>query len=103
MVGECSYQFEKDNNPHGATMIYLLSESHCCRKGPLIIFWQRCFVLVCLSGQFKAGYGWGEPVAAFGPDPGEAATRIGAHQPTGAGRVACSGGPTGSGEAGRGW
>ena len=28
VVGECSHQFEKDNIPHGATMIYLLSESH---------------------------------------------------------------------------
>ena len=28
VVGECSYQFEKDKNPYGATMIYLLSESH---------------------------------------------------------------------------
>ena len=28
VVGECSYQFEKDNSPYGATMIYLLSESH---------------------------------------------------------------------------
>ena len=28
VVGECSYQFEKDNNPYGVTMIYLLSESH---------------------------------------------------------------------------
>ncbi len=28
VVGECSYQFEKDNKPYGATMIYLLSESH---------------------------------------------------------------------------
>ena len=28
VVGECSYQFEKYNAPYGATMIYLLSESH---------------------------------------------------------------------------
>ena len=28
VVGECSYQFKKDNVPYGATMIYLLSESH---------------------------------------------------------------------------
>ena len=28
VVGECSHQFEKDNNPYDATMIYLLSESH---------------------------------------------------------------------------
>ena len=28
VVGECSHQFEKDNSPYGATMIYLLSESH---------------------------------------------------------------------------
>ena len=28
VIGECSYQFEKDNAPYGATMIYLLSESH---------------------------------------------------------------------------
>jgi S-adenosylmethionine/arginine decarboxylase-like enzyme len=28
VVGECSHQFEKDNIPYGATMIYLLSESH---------------------------------------------------------------------------
>ena len=28
VVGECSHQFEKDNFPYGATMIYLLSESH---------------------------------------------------------------------------
>ena len=28
VVGECSHQFEKDNFPHGATMVYLLSESH---------------------------------------------------------------------------
>ena len=28
VVGECLYQFEKDNNPYGVTMIYLLSESH---------------------------------------------------------------------------
>ena len=28
VVGECSHQFEKDNVPHGATMIYLLAESH---------------------------------------------------------------------------
>jgi S-adenosylmethionine/arginine decarboxylase-like enzyme len=26
--GECSHQFKKDNSPCGATMIYLLSESH---------------------------------------------------------------------------
>ncbi len=28
VVGECSHQFEKDNFPYGAKMIYLLSESH---------------------------------------------------------------------------
>jgi S-adenosylmethionine decarboxylase proenzyme len=28
VIGECSYQFEKYNAPYGATMIYLLSESH---------------------------------------------------------------------------
>jgi len=28
VVGECSHQFEKNGLPHGATMIYLLSESH---------------------------------------------------------------------------
>ena len=28
VVGECSYQFEKFNAPYGATLIYLLSESH---------------------------------------------------------------------------
>ena len=28
VVGECSHQFEKNDIPHGATMIYLLSESH---------------------------------------------------------------------------
>ena len=28
VVGECSHQFEKNDLPHGATMIYLLSESH---------------------------------------------------------------------------
>ncbi len=28
VVGECSHQFNKDNMPYGATMIYLLSESH---------------------------------------------------------------------------
>jgi S-adenosylmethionine decarboxylase proenzyme len=28
VVGECSHQFEKDNNPYGVTMVYLLSESH---------------------------------------------------------------------------
>ena len=28
VVGECSHQFEKFNSPYGATMIYLLSESH---------------------------------------------------------------------------
>ena len=28
LVGECSHQFEKDKIAHGATMIYLLSESH---------------------------------------------------------------------------
>ena len=27
VVGECSHQFEKNGLPHGATMIYLLSES----------------------------------------------------------------------------
>ncbi len=28
VVGECSHQFKKDNIPYGATMIYLLAESH---------------------------------------------------------------------------
>ncbi len=28
VIGECSHQFEKHNAPHGATLIYLLSESH---------------------------------------------------------------------------
>jgi S-adenosylmethionine decarboxylase len=28
MVGECSHQFKKDGNPYGATIVYLLSESH---------------------------------------------------------------------------
>jgi S-adenosylmethionine decarboxylase len=28
VVGECSHQFEKNDLPHGVTMIYLLSESH---------------------------------------------------------------------------
>ena len=28
VVGECSHQFEKINSPYGATMVYLLSESH---------------------------------------------------------------------------
>jgi S-adenosylmethionine/arginine decarboxylase-like enzyme len=28
VVGECSHQFEKYNNPYGVTMVYLLSESH---------------------------------------------------------------------------
>ena len=28
VVGECSHQFQKNNYPYGATMIYLLSESH---------------------------------------------------------------------------
>jgi S-adenosylmethionine decarboxylase proenzyme len=28
VVGECSHQFKKDNVPYGATMVYLLSESH---------------------------------------------------------------------------
>ena len=28
VVGECSHQFKKDDSPYGATMIYLLSESH---------------------------------------------------------------------------
>ena len=28
VVGECSHQFKKDNNLHGVTMVYLLSESH---------------------------------------------------------------------------
>ncbi len=28
VVGECSHQLKKDNVPHGATTIYLLSESH---------------------------------------------------------------------------
>jgi len=28
VVGECSHQFEKYNAPYGATIVYLLSESH---------------------------------------------------------------------------
>ena len=28
VVDECSHQFKKDNLPYGATMIYLLAESH---------------------------------------------------------------------------
>ena len=28
VVGECSHQFEKFNSPYGATMVFLLSESH---------------------------------------------------------------------------
>ncbi len=28
VVGECLHQFKKDNVPYGATMIYLLAESH---------------------------------------------------------------------------
>ena len=28
VVGECSHQFEKNNYPYGATLVYLLSESH---------------------------------------------------------------------------
>jgi len=28
VVGECSHQFKKDDEPHGVTIIYLLSESH---------------------------------------------------------------------------
>jgi S-adenosylmethionine decarboxylase proenzyme len=28
VVGECSHQFKKDNVPYGATIVYLLSESH---------------------------------------------------------------------------
>ena len=28
VVGECLHQFKKDNVPYGATMVYLLSESH---------------------------------------------------------------------------
>jgi S-adenosylmethionine/arginine decarboxylase-like enzyme len=28
VVGECLHQFENFNGPYGATMIYLLSESH---------------------------------------------------------------------------
>ncbi len=28
VVGECSHQLKKDNAPYGATMLYLLSESH---------------------------------------------------------------------------
>ena len=28
VVGECSHQFEKFNSHYGATMVYLLSESH---------------------------------------------------------------------------
>ncbi len=28
VVGDCSHQFKKDNSPYGATMVYILSESH---------------------------------------------------------------------------
>ena len=28
VVGECSHQFQKNNSPYGATIVYLLSESH---------------------------------------------------------------------------
>ncbi len=28
VVGECSHQFQKNNYPYGATMVYLSSESH---------------------------------------------------------------------------
>ena len=28
VVGECSHQSKKDNNPYGVTMVCLLSESH---------------------------------------------------------------------------
>ena len=28
VVGECSHQFKKDDEPYGVTMVYLLSESH---------------------------------------------------------------------------
>ena len=28
VVGECSHQFKQDDIPYGATMIYLLAESH---------------------------------------------------------------------------
>ncbi len=28
VVDECSHQFKKDNLPYGATMVYLLAESH---------------------------------------------------------------------------
>ena len=28
VVGQCSHQFHKDKTPYGATMVYLLSESH---------------------------------------------------------------------------
>jgi S-adenosylmethionine decarboxylase len=28
VVGECSHQLKKDDNPYGVTMVYLLSESH---------------------------------------------------------------------------
>ena len=28
VVGECSHQFKKDDEPCGVTMVYLLSESH---------------------------------------------------------------------------
>jgi S-adenosylmethionine/arginine decarboxylase-like enzyme len=28
VVGKCSHQFKKDNLPYGATIIYLLAESH---------------------------------------------------------------------------
>ena len=30
VVGKSEFQFEKDNVPHGCTMMYLLSESHLC-------------------------------------------------------------------------
>ena len=30
VVGKSEFQFEKDNIPHGCTMMYLLSESHLC-------------------------------------------------------------------------
>ena len=30
VVDECSHQFEKLNLPYGATMIYLLADSHLC-------------------------------------------------------------------------
>ncbi len=28
LINKCSHQFKKDDLPYGATMIYLLSESH---------------------------------------------------------------------------